>query len=150
MNDQANAAPHQMPPEAQLMQMLSGAFVSAAVYVAAKLGIPGLRADGAKTTTELAAESATDEHSLYRLLRALASVGIFTESEGRLFANTPMSDTLRADAPNSTLYMTLWMFDEQHWRVYGHLLESVQTGKTVWDKVYGEPVFKTLFETNRE
>lgn len=150
MSETLNSVAAQIPPEAQLMQLASGCLVSPAVYTAAKLGIADLLANGSQTTAELAAKTSTDEHSLYRLLRALASVGLFTESDGRAFANTPMSDTLRADAPNSTLYMTLWMGDEKHWRVFGHLLESVRTGQTVWDKVYGEPVFKTLFETNRE
>lgn len=140
----------QLPPEAQFLQIVSGCFVSSAIYVAAQLGIAGLLHDGPKTAKELAAATGSHEHSLYRLLRALASVGIFSESADRTFANTPMSDVLRPDAPNSVLNMTLWMLTEKHWRVYGHLDESVRTGETVWDKVHGEPIFNTLFETDRE
>ncbi len=152
MTDQnVGAAPgHEPPPGAQVMQLVSGCLISSATYTVAKLGIADLLADGPKTTAELAASTATDEHSLYRLLRATASVGLFTEMPDRTFANSPMSDTLRSDASESTRFMTLWMSDPLHWAAYGDLLYSVQTGKTNWDKIYGEPVFKTLFETNRE
>ncbi len=151
MSSAGNAgAPNALPPEAQFMQLVSGCFVSSAIYVAAKLGIPGHLYGGQKTAGELASLTGTHEPSLYRLLRALASVGIFSESDDHTFANTPMSDTLRPDAPNSTLHMTLWMLTEKHWRVYGHLEESIRTGETIWDAVHGEPIFNTLFETDRE
>lgn len=74
---------------------------------------------------------------------------LFTESEGKTFANTPMTETLRSDAPNSTRDLTIWLGEEEHWRVYGSLLYSVKTGKPAWDKVLGEPVFPYLFETNK-
>lgn len=138
------------PPEAQLLQIATGCFASAAIYVAAKLGIADLLADGQKTAAELAAKTKTDEHSLYRTLRAISSIGIFAEQDGRTFANTPMSETLRADHPNSTRDLTIWMLEEPHWRVYGELLYSVQTGKTAWDKVHGAPIFESLFSTHRE
>lgn len=139
-----------IPPDAQLMQLVSGAFVSAAVYTAAKLGIADLLADGPKTTAQLAAETETDELSLYRLMRSLASVGAFVEGEERVFANTPMTETLRSDNPRSTRDLTIWMGEPEHWKVYGNLTHSVKTGKPAWDFVHGEPVFPYLFETNKE
>jgi len=143
-------APETLPPDAQLMQLVSGAFVSAAIYTAAKLGIADLLADGPKATSKLAEETETDELSLYRVLRSLASVGAFTEVEPRVFANTPMTETLRSDAPRSTRDLTIWMGEPEHWKVYGNLLYSVRTGKPAWDKVHGEPVFPYLFNTNKE
>ena len=64
--------------------------VSQAIHVAATLGLADHLADGPRTSDELAA--ATDSHagSLYRLLRALASVGVFDEDESRRFSLTPM------------------------------------------------------------
>jgi hypothetical protein len=146
----AAAAPEQLPPDAQLLQLVSSAFVSQAVYVAAKLGIADLVADGPKDAKYLAEKTGTDERSLYRLLRALASVGAFTETDHRTFGNTPMTETLRSDAPRSTRDLTIWLGEEPHWRVYGELLYSVKTGKPAWDKVHNEPVFPYLFETNKE
>ena len=151
MTDQTSAAqaPHEMPPEAQLMQIMMGTFVAQAIYVGAKLGLADLVAGGPKTTTELAAATGTDERSLYRLLRSLASVGIFAESAERTFGNTPMSDALRTDSPKSLRAMALFLGDEAHWKVYADLLYSVRTGKPAWDNVHGEPIFPYMFETNK-
>jgi hypothetical protein len=153
MNHKVNAAaaaPESIPPDAQLMQLVSGAFVSAAVYTAAKLGIADLLAAGPKTAAKLAEETDMDERSLYRLLRSLASVGAFEEVTPKTFANTPMTETLRSDAPRSTRDLTIWMGEPEHWKVYGELLYSVRTGKPSWDHVHGEPVFPYLFNTNKE
>lgn len=143
------AAPQQLPPDAQLLQIVSGAFTSSAVYAAAKLGIADLLAEGPKTAEYIAVATSTDERSIYRLLRALASIGAFAETESKTFANTPMTETLRSDHPNSTRDLTIWMGEPEHWRVYGDLLYSLQTGKPAWDNVHGEPVFPYLFETNK-
>jgi ubiquinone/menaquinone biosynthesis C-methylase UbiE len=84
------------------------------------------------------------------VLRSLASVGAFTEVEDKTFANTPMTETLRSDAPRSTRDLTIWMGEPEHWKVYGNILYSVKTGKPAWDYVHGEPVFPYLFNTNKE
>ena len=151
MNNSANTATAPaLPPEAQLTQLVAGCFLSQAVYVAAKLGIADLLADGPKTANYLAEKTATDERSLYRVLRALSSVGAFAEDGDKTFANTPMTETLRSDYPTSTRDITIWMGEEPHWRVYGEMLHSVKTGKPAWDKVHDESVFPYLFETNKE
>jgi len=149
MSDATSQAP-QMPPEAQLLQFAAGCFSTAAIYVAAKLGVPDLIADGTMSAADLATATGTDEHSLYRTLRAIASIGILEEGPGRTFSNTPMSNVMRADAPNSMREMLIWLLEEPHWRVYGHLLHSVQTGKPAWDKVHGAPIFESLFTTHKE
>jgi hypothetical protein len=143
-------APQEIPPGAQMLQMVGGAFIAQAVYVAAKLGLADLLKDGPKSAEYLAVATASDERSLFRVLRALASVGAFTEVEPKTFANTPMTDTLREDHPNSTRELTIWMGEPEHWKVYGELRHSVKTGKPAWDVVHGEPVFPYLFETNKE
>jgi len=150
MTEQTKTAPEQIPPSAQLLSIATGAFHAAAIYVAAKLGIADLLVDGKKTAAELAAATNSHEHALYRTLRGIASIGVFAESEGRIFANTPMSESLRSDAPDSTRDLLIWMLEEPHWRVYGELLHSVRTGETAWDKVHGAPVFESLFTTHSE
>ncbi len=147
---QPAATPHAMPPEAQIMQLLMGCFVSQAIYVGANLGIADLLTDGPKATAELAAETDTDERSLYRLLRSLASVGVFAESVDRTFSNTPMSETLCSDTATSMRAMVLFAGDKAHWSVYSDMMYSVKTGKPAWDHVHGEPVFPYLFQTNKE
>jgi SAM-dependent methyltransferase len=150
MEPTAAAAPQTLPPDAQLLQLVSGAFLSQAVYVAAKLGLADLLADGPRTAKDLAEKTETDERSLYRVLRALASVGAFTEETDKTFSNTPMTETLKSDHPRSARDLTIWMSEPEHWKVYGALMHSVKTGKPAWDHVHSEPVFPYLFKTNTE
>lgn len=150
INTAATVAAQELPPDAQLLQLVGGAFISQAVYVAAKLGIADLLADGPQDAKNLAAKTETDERSLYRVLRALASMGTFVEGNNKVFSNTPMSETLRSDHPRSTRDLTIWLNEEEHWRVDGHLMYSVKTGKPAWDHVHGEPIFNYLFNTNTE
>lgn len=154
MNTQTNAATTAMqetlPPEAQLMQLVGGCFVSQAVYVAAKLDIADLLAEKPQAVKFLAEKTATHERSLYRVLRMLASLGVFRETEEKVFANTRVSETLRSDASGSLRDMAIWMGEPEHWRVYGEMMHSVKTGEIAWTKVHGTEPFPYLFEVNRD
>ena len=90
----------QQSPRDAMLTMTNGFRVSQAIHVAATLGIADLLKDGTRTVEELAKTTGTDAPALSRLLRALASVGVFTETEGRI-GQTPLSETLRSDAPGS-------------------------------------------------
>ena len=137
----SSAAPAALPADVQILQMASAPFITQALYVAAKLGIADLLSERPKTAAELAATTDTDQRSLYRILRALASVGVFSETEFSTFVNTPLSETLRTDAPNSTRYYVTFIGEEPHWRNIGHTMYSVRTGKPAWEHVHGEPCF---------
>jgi hypothetical protein len=144
------SAPAAMPPSAQVLQITLAPFITQALYVAAKLGIADLLTGGEKTAAELAAATETHERSLYRVLRALASVGVFLEAKPHTFVNTPMSETLRTDAPNSTRYFVIFGGEEPHWRTMGHMMYSVRTGEPAWQHVHDEPIFPYMFNTNKE
>jgi SAM-dependent methyltransferase len=132
-----------LPPQAQLNQMLTGYWLSQALYVAAKLAIPDLLVNGPRSADDLAGATKTHGPSLYRLLRALASVGVFAEDgEGR-FSLTPIAECLRSDAPGSQRSLAI-MNGEEHYRAWGELLYSVQTGAPAFDHLYGMPVFDFL------
>jgi hypothetical protein len=131
-------------PAEQLMQLGTGYMVSAALYTATQLGIPDLLKGGAKSTQELAASCGAQEDALYRVMRALASIGVFNEVAARTFALTPMSELLRADHEDSVRDMMLWLADEFHFHTYPEMLHSVKTGETVVEKVYGESCFGYL------
>src|SRR6478735_3838141 len=88
-------------PGAPLGRLIVGFQVSDAIHVAATLGIADLLADGPRTSDELATATNAHAGSLYRLLRALASVGVFYEEGGRRFSLTPMGALLRSDVPGS-------------------------------------------------
>lgn len=136
-----------LPPSVGMLQMISGFWISRAIYVAAKLGIADQLRDGPKTVDELAAATATHAPSLYRVLRALASVGVFTEVKKRGFALTPLADTLRTDAPGSLRAFATVELGEEHYPAWGELLHSVRTGEIAFDRAFGMPVWK-FFEQN--
>ena len=89
------------PPAATLLQLMTGCWVTQAIYIAAKLGIADLLQDEPKAPAELAEATRTDAGALYRVLRALASVGIFAEDGDGRFHLTPMAERLQSDAPRS-------------------------------------------------
>jgi len=119
------------------------AAVTQAVYVAAKLGIADLVKEGAETVESLAERTGAHGPSLGRLLRALASLGVFSDEDGR-FANTPLSETLRSDRPDSVRSGVIMMGAPFLWRPWGDLLETVTTGQPAFDRLYGVPFFDYL------
>jgi hypothetical protein len=124
-----------------LMQMVSGMWVSQAIYVAAKLGIADLLKDGAKSSEELAESTAVAPQPLYRVLRALASIGIFTEGENQHFELTPLATYLQSDTPGSLRGFTIMMGEPWHVEVWGNILYSVKTGNIAFEHVHGMEPF---------
>lgn len=137
------------PAEAVLTGIMLGSLASQALYVGAKLGIADQLANGPKPVEELARATETDASSMYRVLRALASLGIFAEQDGRVFAMTPAAEPLRSDVPNSLRDTAIFMGEEWHWDVWGKLIFSVRTGKSAWAEMHGDDVFG-YFERNKE
>lgn len=129
---------HPLPPEHQLMQFILGKWISKPIHVAAKLDLAELISQKPKTAQELAKETKTHAESLYRLLRALAGVGIFAKAENGTFTNTPMSECLMEGRlkASALLFHTDW-----HDAVWDKLLYSIQTGESAFDNVHGEPAF---------
>jgi len=136
----SDIAPHQ-----QLDRIIAGYWTSQAVYAAAKFGIADLLKDGPRSVEQLAEATSTNPDSLYRLLRALASVGIFAEGEPRQFSLTPLAEPLRSDVEGSKRALALMMGDEQ-FRAWSEIEYSIRTGKTSFEKVYGKPIFDYLGE----
>ena len=96
-----------MPPQMLLYQMAIGHYLSRALHLAAKLGVVDLLKDGARRAEELAEATDTHAPSLRRVLRFLASVGVFEEREDGRFALTALAECLRADLPGSSRAMVL-------------------------------------------
>jgi predicted transcriptional regulator len=84
-----------------MVQLLAGFQLSQALYAAAKLGVADQLSGGLKDATSLAAEVGADAQALRRLLRTLASIGVFTETEDERFGLTPLGETLTTDSPAS-------------------------------------------------
>jgi hypothetical protein len=126
-------------------QMLTGYCISQCLHVAARLGLADLVKDGPRAAADLAVATGTDAPSLYRLLRALPSVGVFAEDAAGRFGLTPLAEQLRSDVPGSQHAMAL-MNGEEHYRAWGELLYSVRTGKPAFDRLFGKPIFDYLPE----
>jgi hypothetical protein len=126
-----------------LNQMMTGYWVSQGIYVAAKLGLSDLLHNEPQTAAQLAAKTKVQPEALFRLLRGLASVGIYEEQADGRFALTPMAAELRSDVPNSKRALAI-MSGEEHYKSWSELLYTVQTGKPAFDKVFGKPVFDWL------
>ena len=131
-------------PAEQLLQYATGYMVSSALYGVTALAIPDLLKAGAKNVAELATSTGTHEDSLYRVMRALASIGVFEENPARTFSLTAVSEPLCAGRPDSMRDMTLWLADPFHLEVYGQVSHALRTGETVPEKLYGLPCFDYL------
>jgi DNA-binding Lrp family transcriptional regulator/predicted O-methyltransferase YrrM len=132
------------PPQAQLAQLINGYWISYSVIAAARLGLADALDDGAATpVARLAERVGAQPDALYRLMRALASAGIFREEGARAFAHTPLSSALKKDVPGS-MHGLATMTSLLHLRAWPELLHSVRTGETAFAKVFGHDVFDDL------
>lgn len=138
--------PNELPPPAQLMKFIVGKWISKPIYVAAELGIADLLAEGPKSIEDLARESRSHAPSLFRMMRALASVGIFVETEAKCFGLTPMAECLKTGAMRSIALMFNSDWSDKAW---GYFLNSVKTGETAFEKAHGMPVSEWLEENPR-
>ena len=129
--------PNELPPPAQLMKFIVGKWISKPIYVAAELGIADMLTEGPKSIEELAQASQSHAPSLYRMMRALASVGIFFETEGKRFELTPMAEYLKMGAMRSIALLFNSDWSDKAW---GYFMDSVKTGDTAFEKAHGMPV----------
>jgi SAM-dependent methyltransferase len=139
--------PEQSPaisPYAALFQIFLGKWVSSAIFAAARLGIADCLESGPKTTGQLAEELSVNETALYRLLRALASIGVFHEGERRSFSQTSLSDLLRSNAKPSLRSVAMMMSDDWYVRNWAELGWTIETGRSAWEKVSGTDIFEYL------
>lgn len=131
------------PAPPALFQLATGYWISQAVYVAAKLGIADLLADGPLSSAELAITTGTDARSLFRVLRALAAVGVLFHTGADYFALAPLGEGLLTDVPGS-LRATVITIGEIHYDACGDLLYSVHTGCPAFNHVFGMRLFEYL------
>jgi hypothetical protein len=115
-----------------------------AIYAAAQLGIADLLASGPKTIAELASDCGAHAPTLERLLRALVTIEMFAPTTDGRFRNTPLSETLRSDHPQSQRDGALFLPAPFLWRPLGELYESVRTGEPAFQRIFGQHFFEYL------
>jgi O-methyltransferase domain/Dimerisation domain len=135
----------------QIMQLATGYMPAACLHAAARLKIADVLAAGPKPISELGgAAGQVNQNALYRILRALASLGIFQEVEPGIFANTPLSEQLRSDLAGSSRDTVLFMANPTHLRVFAELMHSVESGETALKKATGLDAFSFLQGNSEE
>jgi O-methyltransferase len=145
MDTTAPAAPPLAAASQLLYQLATGHWVASALQIVVRLGIVDQFADNeSRTAADLAGAADVQEDALYRVLRALAAVGVFNEVAPRRFRLTPAGEQLRAGVAGSMRNMALWATSPFHFTVYGEMLHSVRTGQPAAEKVFGMPVFEYL------
>ena len=138
------AQPQSAPPLGAIFQILNGAHVAGAVSCLAQLGIPDLVEDAPKSADELACQIAANPQALYRLMRAIACVGVLSEGPDGKFSQTPMSAVLCSNATPSLRALAIMGGREWHGRGWSHLEYCVRTGKQAMEKIYGAHVFEFM------
>jgi len=128
-------------PSLQLLSLINGFQVSQAICVAARLGIPDLLGEGERDLPGLATATATHAPTLYRLLRALADLGILHERPGRRFALLPLGTSLRSDVASSRNAWACLVGRPMYFQAWAHLLASIESGNTAFDKAHGMSVW---------
>jgi hypothetical protein len=125
-----------------MFQLISGGLVAQSISVAAELGIADLLAHGPKATAHLATSTGVDAGKLYRLLRFLASVGVFAEDAHGAWSLTPLADLLRSEAPQS-MRAGARMLGRMA-AAWPRLGETVRTGQCAYTLAFGRPIFEDL------
>jgi len=131
-------------PQQTMLDLITGYWVSQMVFVAASLGIADVLAKGPKTSKAIAEQVGAHAPFVHRLLRALASVGVFAETPNGRFRLTPAAATLRSGVPGSLRDFALMMVDDYNWAGWGALLHGVRTGGVAFEHVQGQRFFEYL------
>lgn len=128
----------------QIMQLAGGYVPAMCLNIAAKLGIADILKSGPLPAAEIAARAGMNANAVYRVLRLLASFGVFAETRPQVFALTPPAEMLCSDAPGSLRAMVSWISDPFHFRVFANLPHSVKTGGSAIEHTFGKRAFEYL------
>src|SRR5215510_8787751 len=125
------------PPAVVLRHLSTGFWISQAIAVAADLGIADHLQHGAKSCAELAPAVSVHAGALYRLLRGIASFGVFAEDDQGRFTLTPLATLLLTEGPGSWRAAAILNGEPWAWQPWGALAYSVQTGRSAFEQIFG-------------
>lgn len=143
-----NAIQEKVPPapealRVKMRQQILGYMVSQSISVAAELGVADELLEGPLSIEEISRRVGANEDATYRLLRALASEGIFSETSPKVFALTPSAELLVRDQPGSLRNVAM-MYGQEVFQAWGGLSSSIRTGETAFSQVFGTELFDYL------
>jgi hypothetical protein len=134
----------ELPPPIRIFFLSQGTIISTSLVLAAELGIADLLADGPRSSEELGRATSTHPRSLYRLLRLLCSIGVFTEIQTDSFAQTPLSECLRTGVPGSMRSWLRMIGGKIRYHTHAEALYSIKTGEPAFERVAGMEFFDYL------
>jgi hypothetical protein len=136
-----------LAPEDQMMQWITSKWITKPIFVISELGIADLMCDGPKSVEALAEKTDTHAPTLFRILRALSSVGVFVQTEDRVFGLTPLAQCLFSNAlrPIARMFLSEW-----HDKAWNGLSHTVRTGEPGFDYTFGKPSFEWFEEHPEE
>lgn len=132
-----------------VIDLAFGYVLSGALNCAAKLGISDHLKEGPLSSAELSKKLGVDELSLYRVLRTLASVGMYREDSERRFHLLPPGQTICSSERNSLRDAVLMVTQDIFWKPLGELDEVVASGENGMMRIFGAPFFD-YFQKNAE
>ena len=138
-----------LPPPVAMLQLITGYWVSRAVFVFAKLGIADRLAAGPRTAADLAGDVRVDPRCLHRLLRMLAGSGVLASDRDGRFRLTPLGETLRSEVPDSMRGFAVMMVEDYNWDAWKGLGWSVETGQNGLRKGLREARLRLLRRASR-
>jgi len=136
----------EIPPSAKIMQMLFGKHVTYSLSCVARLGIADHMSTKPVSSEILAEKVGAHPPSLYRLMRMLASLGVFAEPEPGQFVLTSIGETLRTEAPGSVRYLAIQFGDPWASRPFEHFTECIRTGQEAVTMAWGKNIFEVLHD----
>ncbi|MBN8232736.1 SAM-dependent methyltransferase [Corallococcus macrosporus] len=136
--------PPSVHPAQRIVDIGFGFILSGALATAAELGVADHLEQGPKSAARLAEDVGADPASLYRVMRLLASEGVFSEDADGNFALTPASDLLRSQVPGSLRSAVLMLTQDIFWAPTGALTQTVRTGTNAFERIFGKTFFDHL------
>lgn len=137
------------PANVQLMQLTNACWISRCLHVVAELGVADALGDQPQSTEALARLTASDPQTLHRVLRLLASVGIFEHKNGT-WIHTDASRFLCSDHPESLRDYVRMLGLPVFWSAFEDLEHSLRTGESAFAKRHPEGVFEYLAKHPKE
>jgi O-methyltransferase domain len=133
-------------PTAVFTLLLFGKQVAYSLAAVARIGVADHMSTHFASIDELAEKVGAQPAALFRVMRLLASVGVFDEAPGQRFALTSVGQLLKSDAPGSLRYLAMFFGDEWSTRAYQYIVDCIRTGCDGVTRAYGKHAFELLAE----
>lgn len=125
------------PPQAAILDLITGVWAARAVAAVARLGVADRLAEAPRTAAELAPMIGAHPDALHRLLRAMTSIGVLAKDAGGRFTLTPIGQCLRSGIAGSMRAVIASELDTAHWQPWGHLEDCIRSGRPAFQSLFG-------------